>query len=72
MVAVKVMLSSESEAAQHKVRAEADILRGLRHPNVVLLMAICIAPTQQVRFLACMAVVSNCVGCLGLDLQCGT
>jgi hypothetical protein len=46
LVAVKVMLS---EIAQDELRAEADILRGLRHPNVVLLMAVCIAPNQQVQ-----------------------
>ncbi len=52
LVAVKVMLSADSEAAQREVRAEADILQSLRHPNIVLLMAICIAPNQQV-FSAC-------------------
>ncbi len=54
LVAVKVMLSAESEAAQQDMRAEADILRGLRHPHVVLLMAVCIAPNQQVCF-ACVS-----------------
>jgi hypothetical protein len=48
LVAVKVMLAGDSDAAQLEVKAEADILRGLRHPNVVLLMAICISPGQQV------------------------
>jgi hypothetical protein len=49
LVAVKVMLSGNSEAAQQEVRAEAEILQSLRHPNIVLLMAICIAPSQQVH-----------------------
>jgi hypothetical protein len=49
LVAVKVMLASDSDAAQREVQAEADILRGLRHPNVVLLMAVCVSPGQQVR-----------------------
>jgi hypothetical protein len=48
LVAVKVMLANDSDAAQREVQAEADILRALRHPNVVLLMAICISPGQQV------------------------
>jgi hypothetical protein len=48
LVAVKVMLSADSDAAQQQVRAEADVLRSLRHPSIVLLMAICIAPNQQV------------------------
>jgi hypothetical protein len=52
LVAVKVMLSADSEAAQREVRAEADILQSLRHPNIVLLVAICIAFNQQV-FPAC-------------------
>jgi hypothetical protein len=51
LVAVKVMLSGDSEPAQRELRAEADILRGLRHPNVVLLMAICIHPNQQVSII---------------------
>jgi hypothetical protein len=46
LVAVKVMLASDSDSALREVKAEADILRGLRHPNVVLLMAICISPGQ--------------------------
>jgi hypothetical protein len=49
LVAVKVMIASDSDAAQREVQAEADILRGLRHPNVVLLMAVCISPGQQVQ-----------------------
>ncbi len=48
LVAVKVMLTTDSEAAQQEVRGEAEILQSLRHPNIVLLMAICIAPNQQV------------------------
>jgi hypothetical protein len=47
-VAVKVMLASDSDVAQREMRSEADILRGMRHPNVVLLMAVCISPNGQV------------------------
>jgi hypothetical protein len=49
LVAVKMMLASDSDVAQKEVKAEADILRGLRHPNVALLMAICISAGQQVQ-----------------------
>jgi hypothetical protein len=49
LVAVKVMLTSDSDAALGEVQGEADILRGLRHPNVVLLMAVCISPGHQVH-----------------------
>jgi serine/threonine protein kinase len=47
-VAVKVLLVSDA-AAHRQVRAEADILITLRHPNVVMLMAVCISPRQPVK-----------------------
>jgi hypothetical protein len=52
LVAVKVMLTTDSDAAQREVQAEADILRRLRHPNVVLLMAVCVFP-DQVQWACC-------------------
>jgi hypothetical protein len=54
-VAVKVMRASDA-GAEREVRAEADILIALRHPNVVLLMAVCISPGQPVK----PAIVSCC------------
>jgi hypothetical protein len=47
-VAAKIMLAGESDAAEAEVKTEADILRRLRHPNIVLLMAVCVAPGQKV------------------------
>jgi serine/threonine protein kinase len=47
-VAVKVMRESDA-GAEREVRAEADILIALRHPNVVLLMAVCISPGRPVK-----------------------
>jgi hypothetical protein len=48
-VAVKVMLASDTADAQEEMQAQADILRRLTHPNIVLLMAVCISPGEKVE-----------------------
>ncbi len=49
LVAVKMMLGRGSDNFQQKVQTEADTLRKLIHPNVVLLMAVCVSPAQKVQ-----------------------
>jgi hypothetical protein len=49
LVAVKMMRGGGSGSFQQKVQTEADTLRKLIHPNVVLLMAVCVSPAQKVQ-----------------------
>jgi hypothetical protein len=46
LVAVKMMLGKDPGGFQPKVQTEADTLRKLIHPNVVLLMAVHVSPAQ--------------------------